>query len=40
MLVSRSETRPRADLYGFNLQQSMPHFPIPLRENDVEPIVS
>jgi hypothetical protein len=34
ILISRSQQRPRADLYGFNLQDVMPVFPIPL-ETDV-----
>ena len=36
ILVSRSNTRPKAELYGFNLQQSMPPFPIPLKSGDIE----
>ncbi|MFH7241731.1 MAG: DUF4058 family protein [Spirulina sp.] len=31
ILVSRSEDRPRADLYEFTLQQSIPPFPLPLK---------
>ncbi|MEM9266668.1 MAG: DUF4058 family protein [Cyanobacteria bacterium P01_F01_bin.13] len=37
ILVSRSNTRPKAELYGFNLQQFMPPFPIPLKSGDMEP---
>lgn len=38
ILVSRSDFRPSADLYAFNLQNSIPSFPLPLRETDEEPI--
>ncbi|MBD2772272.1 DUF4058 family protein [Iningainema tapete] len=40
ILVSRGEYRPKADLYAFNLQDVIPEFPLPLREEDVEPIVN
>lgn len=40
VLVSRSDRRPFAELYGFNLRDSLPVFPMPLREEDVEPIVN
>lgn len=39
ILVSRSEYRPKADLYAFNLQNSIPAFSLPLREDDSEPII-
>jgi hypothetical protein len=39
ILVSRSETRPKAALYGFNLRDSIPQFPLPLCPEDVEPCV-
>ncbi len=39
ILVSRSDRRPRADLYAFNLADEIPSFPLPLREGDSEPIV-
>ncbi len=39
ILVSRSERRPRADLYAFDLPQPIPPFPLPLREGDEEPTV-
>ncbi|GAA6617453.1 hypothetical protein NUACC26_032630 [Scytonema sp. NUACC26] len=39
ILVSRSDRRPLADLYPFGLQQSIPVFPLPLREGDTEPLV-
>jgi Protein of unknown function (DUF4058) len=40
VLVSRSDRRPFAELYAFNLRDSLPIFPLPLREEDVEPIVN
>lgn len=39
VLVSRSEQRPQAELYGFNLQQTLPVFALPLREGEEEPLV-
>ncbi|MEA5620488.1 DUF4058 family protein [Cronbergia sp. UHCC 0137] len=39
ILVSRSETRPRADLYDFNLRNVIPSFILPLRSGDSEPLV-
>lgn len=39
ILGSRSERRPRADLYIFNLQDLIPTFPLPLRTEDTEPII-
>jgi hypothetical protein len=39
ILVSRSDRRPRADLYAFDLQNVIPSFPLPLQSGDVEPIV-
>jgi hypothetical protein len=39
ILVSRSETRPRADLYGFDLCELIPEFALPLRSTDREPII-
>ncbi|MFM7450813.1 MAG: DUF4058 family protein [Leptolyngbyaceae cyanobacterium] len=39
ILISRSQHRPKADLYGVTLQQPLPSFPIPLRPNHPEPIV-
>lgn len=38
-LVSRSHTRPVADLYLFNLADLIPCFSVPLQANDQEPIV-
>lgn len=40
VLVSRSNRRPLAELYAFNLSDSLPVFLLPLREEDVEPIVN
>ncbi len=39
ILVSRSNFRPQAQLYGFNLQQEIPRFSLPLKPHDLEPIV-
>ncbi len=35
ILVSRGDCRPTADLYGFNLRQAIPSFPLPLRSRSV-----
>lgn len=39
ILVSRSDERPDADLYGFNLQDTIPSFPVPLRWGEMEPVI-
>ena len=39
IVVSRSEQRPTADLYGFNLQEPIPSFPLPLKPENQEPTV-
>jgi hypothetical protein len=39
ILVSRSETRPQAQLFGFNLEQPIPCIPVPLELGDPEPIL-
>jgi Protein of unknown function (DUF4058) len=39
LLVSRSHTRPLADLYAFNLSDRIPNLPIPLQVEDTEPVV-
>ncbi len=39
ILVSRSQLRPRAELYPFNLQESIPAFFSPLKKGDIEPLV-
>jgi hypothetical protein len=35
----RSNLRPQADLYGFNVQEPIPTFLLPLRQGDEEPLV-
>jgi Protein of unknown function (DUF4058) len=40
ILVSRSSGRPNADLFAFDLQEEIPDFPVPLRGEMPEPIVS
>lgn len=39
ILVSRGYHRPEADLYGFNLKEPIPVFPIPLKQGEQEPLV-
>lgn len=39
ILASRSNTRPKAELYPFNLQEPIPTFPLPLRRGDTEPLL-
>ncbi|MCC3457036.1 DUF4058 family protein [Microcoleus sp. PH2017_08_TRC_O_A] len=39
ILVSRANQKPLGDLYLFNLPDTIPCFPLPLRAGDVEPIV-
>jgi hypothetical protein len=39
ILVSRSERRPRADLYAFSVRDPIPTFSLPLRRGDDEPTV-
>jgi len=39
ILISRSDQRPAADLYGVNLQQKLPTFPVSLKPTDQEPLV-
>lgn len=39
ILVSRANDRPRADLYQFSLQDTIPQYVLPLRQGDTEPIV-
>ena len=39
ILVSRSDRRPRADLYTFDIQDPIPMFRLPLRRDDEEPSV-
>ncbi len=40
ILVSRSQSRPQADVYLFNVLDPIPDFPIPLRPGEQEPILS
>lgn len=39
VLVSRSQQRPQADLYAFNLADKIPTFAMPLKAGDQEPTV-
>ncbi|MBI4531239.1 MAG: DUF4058 family protein [Candidatus Latescibacteria bacterium] len=39
ILISRSDRRPRAEVYAFGVQESIPSFPLPLRVGEVEPVV-
>lgn len=39
ILVCRGNNRPYADLYAFNLQNTIPSFFLPLRSEDTEPII-
>lgn len=39
ILISRSEQRPTAELYGFDLEEPIPTFPLPLNPGDAEPWV-
>jgi len=40
VLISRYSHRPQAELYAFNLKDSLPTFYLPLRSEDVEPTVN
>jgi hypothetical protein len=40
ILVSRANLRPEAELYPFNLRESIPHFLLPLQSGDEEPVVN
>jgi hypothetical protein len=39
ILVSRGDRRPQADLYTFNLPDTIPPFPLPLKSGDREPLI-
>lgn len=39
ILVSRGNQRPTAQLYAFRLRDAIPHFPLPLKAGDAEPLV-
>jgi hypothetical protein len=40
IVVSSREIRPKAQLYGFNLQAKIPEFPVPLRAGEPEPEIA
>ena len=40
ILVSRANLRPEAELYPFNLRESIPQFLLPLQSGDEEPVVN
>jgi hypothetical protein len=39
IVISRSDQRPQADLYAFNLPQKIPSIPLPLKPEDQEPLI-
>ena len=39
LLVSRSCDRPQAQLYGFDLNQTIPAFKVPLQTGESEPVL-
>ncbi len=39
ILVSRSDRRPDADLYSFDLPDPIPVFPVPLHPGELEPVI-
>jgi hypothetical protein len=39
ILVSRSNSRPKAELYPFELTEPIPIFSLPLRQGDTEPLL-
>lgn len=39
IVVSRAETRPRAELYAFGVREPIPAFPLPLQPGVAEPLV-
>ena len=39
ILISRSQQRPKADLYSISLRHPLPNFPIPLKPDEAEPSV-
>lgn len=40
ILVCRGNSRPYGDLYAFNVQDIIPPFALPLRSDDIEPIIN
>ncbi|MDJ0730176.1 MAG: DUF4058 family protein [Crocosphaera sp.] len=39
IVISRSDRRPKAELYAFNLAQKIPSIPLPLQPEDEEPLI-
>ncbi len=39
ILVSRQQNRPQANLYGFQVRDRIPLFPVPLQPGDAEPVI-
>ncbi|MFB2897376.1 DUF4058 family protein [Aerosakkonemataceae cyanobacterium BLCC-F50] len=39
ILISRSDRRPSASLYAFNLPDQIPSFPLPLQSRETEPLI-
>ncbi|MEM7714930.1 MAG: DUF4058 family protein, partial [Cyanobacteria bacterium P01_A01_bin.68] len=39
ILVARGNRRPLAEVFGFNLQQQIPQFLLPLKSEDNEPLI-
>ncbi|MGK7878831.1 MAG: DUF4058 family protein [Crocosphaera sp.] len=39
IIISRSDRRPQAELYAFNLAQEIPSIPLPLKPEDQEPLI-
>ncbi|GET44109.1 DUF4058 family protein [Microseira wollei] len=39
IVLIRGDRRPQAQLYAFNLRQTIPSFPLPLNPGDPEPII-
>ncbi|MFB2878902.1 DUF4058 family protein [Floridanema aerugineum] len=39
ILISRSDRRPNASLYAFNLPDQIPSFPLPLQSREPEPLI-
>lgn len=39
IVISRTTERPRASIYLFGIQQPIPTIPVPLRQNDPEPLL-
>ncbi|MDJ0580258.1 DUF4058 family protein [Crocosphaera sp.] len=39
IIISRSDRRPQAELYAFNLVQEIPSIPLPLKPEDQQPLI-